>query len=249
MRRTIVLGLVVVWLVIANRTLAKSATAPTTAPTELATQPPPDVPLPAGLTRIFDGKTLDGWEAIPADSWVAKNGVLASRGVGRGIIHTKDSYDRYRIIFDMRHVYGNKDHRACVLVFCTPPVEGQKPLDALGGIQFQVPNGGSWDYRKGMNNGGKGLFTRLIKPTFNEQVWSRVEILVDPASGTARMAVAQPPGSKAAEVLDFKDPTAGQKGPFALQMHNKGLYDEYANIAIELNPASDELITTKQGSP
>jgi hypothetical protein len=59
------------------------------------------------------------------------------------------------------------------------------------------------------------------------------------------MAVAQPPGSKAVEVLDFKDPPAGQKGPFALQMHNKGLFDEYANIAIEENPASDELITTK----
>jgi hypothetical protein len=28
-------------------------------------------------------------------------------------------------------------------------------------------------------------------------------------------------------------------------MHNKGLFDEYANIAIEENPASDELITIK----
>jgi hypothetical protein len=46
-------------------------------------------------------------------------------------------------------------------------------------------------------------------------------------------------------VLTFKDETAGRKGPFALQMHNKGLFDEYADIAIEENPATDELLTTK----
>jgi hypothetical protein len=60
------------------------------------------------------------------------------------------------------------------------------------------------------------------------------------------MAVAQPPGGDAIEVLDFKDPTAGRKGPFALQMHNKGLFDEYANVAIELDPKGDELITVKK---
>jgi hypothetical protein len=229
------------------QTKPAASAGPTTAPTEVATVPPPTAPLPPGMTRIFDGKSLDGWAMVPPTQagWVAKNGVLASLGAGRGVICTTKPYDRYRVVFDLRHVYGNKDHRACVLVFCATPVEGQKPPDALGGIQFQVPSGGSWDYRKSHNNGGKGLFTRLVKPTFDEREWSRVEILVDPKSGTARMAVAQPPGSKAIEVLDFKDPTAGQPGPFALQMHNKGLFDEYANIAIEENPMSDDLITMK----
>src|SRR5256885_1941134 len=165
---------------------------------------------------------------------------------GRGVLATRESFGRYRIIFDMRHVSGSPDHQACVLVFCTAPTAGEKPLDALGGIQFQGPSGGSWDYRKGHNNGGKGEFNRLIKPTFNIHAWSRVEILVDPATGSGRMAVAQPPGSKAIEVLDFKDESAGQKGPFALQMHNRGLFDEYTNIAIEEDPKSDDLITTKE---
>jgi hypothetical protein len=57
--------------------------------------------------------------------------------------------------------------------------------------------------------------------------------------------VAQPPGSEAVEVVDFDVPDAGKTGPFALQMHNKGLFDEYANITIEENPATDELATTK----
>ena len=58
------------------------------------------------------------------------------------------------------------------------------------------------------------------------------------------MAVAQPPGSKAIEALDFKDETAGRVGPIALQMHNAGLFDEYKDLSIELNPREDALITT-----
>src|SRR4051794_35899498 len=228
-------------------TLAQT-TAPTTAPTTLPSGPPPTLPLPPGMTRIFDGKTLEGWVQIPENSWQVKDGSISSLGSGRGVIYTANSYDRYRIIFDVRHVGivpGQKDHRAGVLVFCSMPKDGEKPLDALGGIQFQVPNGGSWDYRKGKNNSGKDVFNRVVNPKFDEHQWSRVEILVDPSTGTARMAVANPVGSKAVEVLDFRDPTAGQKGPFALQMHNKGLLDDYANIAIELNPADKDLITTK----
>jgi Domain of Unknown Function (DUF1080) len=221
------------------------AAAPTTAPTEVATVPPPTEPLPAQMKRIFDGKTLEGWNAIPADSWTAKNGVIASLGVGRGVLYTTSQWERYRIIFDMRHVYGNKDHQACVLFFCTAPTEGEKPLDALGGIQFQVPNAGHWDYRKGHNNDGKGEFEQMAHTGFDVHEWSRVEILVDSKTGTARMAIAQPVGRKAVEVLDFKVEDAGRKGPFALQMHNKGLFDEYANIAIEENAKNDELITTK----
>jgi hypothetical protein len=57
------------------------------------------------------------------------------------------------------------------------------------------------------------------------------------------MAVAQPPGAKAVEVLAFKDPAAGKVGPIAWQMHNAGLIDEYKDVTIELNPKTGDLIT------
>jgi hypothetical protein len=188
--------------------------------------------------------------ASPAVAWRARDGILESLGAGRGVIYTKKSFpNRYRVIFDVRHrgALPGKDHQAGVLVFCTPVNDGEKPVnDALAGIQFQVPKGGSWDYRPGKNNSGKGLFTRPEpRPSFDERQWARVEILADPATGVARMAVAQPPGSKAVEVLNFSDPTAGRAGPFALQMHNAGLFDEFANLAVEENPKGDELITMK----
>ena len=206
---------------------------------------PPTAPLPAGMTKIFDGKTLDGWTQVPPDSWTVKNGAIASLGVARGVIYTNREFGSYRVIFDVRHVSGQPDHQPGVLVFCTMPPAGEKGLDALGGIQFQVPNGGHWDYRKGHNNAGTEEFTGLPHAKFDAHQWSRVEIVIDALAGVARMAVAQPVGSKAVAVLDFKEPKAAQKGPFALQMHNKELFDEYANIAVEEDPKNMELITTK----
>src|SRR5258705_11857721 len=105
-------------------------------------------------TALFDGRSLDGWIQIPANSWTVTNGAMASLGIARGVIYTTNNYSHYRLMFTMRHISGNKDHQPCFLIFCTRPVDGEKPPDALAGIQFQVPNGGHWDYRKGHNNGG-----------------------------------------------------------------------------------------------
>jgi hypothetical protein len=193
---------------------------------------------------LFDGKSLDGWNQIPADSWEVKDGAMASLGKGRGVIYTKDDYSKFRLVFLMRHVSGKPDHQPCVLIFCTRPEEGTKPLDALGGIQFQPPNGGHWDYRKGVNKGGKG-FTKSEHEPFDNKEWFQVELLVDATAGTARMAIAQPPGAKAVEVLSYKNPLAGREGPIAIQIHNPGLLDEVKDVRIHVDPKADELITTK----
>ena len=205
----------------------------------------PNPPAAGPGVSLFDGKSLDNWVQIPAESWIVKDGAMASTGAARGVIYTKEDYDSYRLTFTMRHVSGNKDHQACVLIFCTRPVEGEKPLDALAGIQFQVPNGGHWDYRKGHNNAGKEEFTSLPHPKFDPHEWCRVELLVDAASGSARMAVAQPVGAKAVEVLQFHVQDAGKRGPIAWQMHNPGLFDEYKDVAIEVEPKEKELVTVK----
>lgn len=193
----------------------------------VAEQPPQaqDVPpyvIPEVVLRqtkpIFDGKTLDGWIQIPPDSWIVKDGAMASTGAARGVIYTKEDYTRYRLFFAIRHVSGMPDHQAGILILARPE-EGKKTLDALGGIQFQVPNGGHWDYRPGQNKGG--TFKSFPHPKFDAKQWSQVEILVDATKGTARMAVAQPVGSKGVEVLGFDVPEAGKTGPIAWQMHTR----------------------------
>jgi hypothetical protein len=72
-----------------------------------------------------------------------------------------------------------------------------------------------------------------------------VEILVNAKTGAARMAVAQPVGSRGIEVLRFNDPAAGKPGPIAWQMHNAGLFDEYRDVRIEVDPKDDRLITVE----
>jgi hypothetical protein len=198
----------------------------------------------ARLNKLLleDSYPTDLAKTVPA-GWVVQNGAMASTGTGRGVIYTAKDYSRYRLMFTMRHVSGKPDHQACVLIFCTRPQGEEKALDALGGIQFQVPNGGHWDYRPGRNNAGGQEFTTVTRAQFDVHAWSRVEILADAVNGTARMAVAQPPGSKAVEVLDFKDDTAGKVGPIAWQMHNAGLFDEYKDVTIELDPEDDNLVT------
>lgn len=178
----------------------------------------------------------------PLSDWTVKDGAMASIGSGRGVIYTERDFSRFRLMFTMRHLSGKPDHQACVLIFCTRPQDDEKPLDALGGIQFQVPNGGHWDYRPGSNTSGGPEFTSMTKTKFNPHEWSRVEILADATQGTARMAVAQPPGSNAVEVLDFRNPSAGKIGPIAWQMHNAGLLDEYKEVTVEIDPGNNELI-------
>ncbi len=183
----------------------------------------------------------------PAAGWIVKDGVMASTGAGRSVIYTAQDYSRYRLVYSVRHVSGHPDHQAGVLFFCKRPKEDETPLDALGGIQFQLPMGSYWDYRPANNNSGAQFFTTLTKSPFDRHAWSEVELLVDAGKGTARLAVAQPPGSKAIELVDFRDPTAGRTGPIAWQMHNAGLFDEYKDISIEIDPEEPFLLSTRRG--
>jgi hypothetical protein len=194
---------------------------------------------------VLEGAYSGLLEKSVLTGWVVKDGAMASTGSGRGVIYSAKDYSRFRLMFTMRHLSGNPDHQACVLIFCSRPQQDGRHLDALGGIQFQVPNGGRWDYRVGMNNNGGEEFTTVTKGQFNIHEWSRVEILADATKGVARMAVAQPPGAKAIEVLRFRDAAAGKSGPVAWQMHNAGLFDEYKDVTIEVDPKGDDLITLR----
>ena len=60
---------------------------------------------------LFDGKTLDGWIQIPANSWEVRNGVIASLGLGRGVLYTANQYDHYRLMFTVRHLSGKPTTR------------------------------------------------------------------------------------------------------------------------------------------
>lgn len=194
------------------------------------------------LEDVFPGEL----SRSPAASWIVKDGAMASTGGGRGVIYTTGDYTHYRLIFTMRHVSGKPDHAPCVLVFGQRPPAGERGLDALGAIQFQPPNGGHWDYRPGVNKAGTGFTRPEPRTKFDSHEWHQVELLVDARTGTARMAVAQPVGTRGVENLTFRDLTAGRTGPIAWQMHNAGLFDEFKDVRIEIDP-DDQLLLTAPG--
>jgi hypothetical protein len=222
-------------------------TAVAAAPLAYATPPQRPAAAPAAApvgVPMFDGTTLAGWTASKAGEWVVRDGALHSTGKGRGWIrYDKTEVGSFRWLFQVRQVKGN--HAPTVLIWGTTT-----PLrDALGAIQFQPPNGGHWDYRPGKNNSGKGLFTKYPHPKWDNKKWSQCEILGNHLTGIARMAccplTAEAPTCKATEVLSFKDKTAGRVGPLAIQIHNKGIEDEYRGLYLESPVAEpDKLITT-----
>ena len=227
---------------------AVAAPAPASVPAPAAQAKPP-ASNPYGdpnLVSMFDGKTLTGWTQAAAGEWSVVNGAIHGNGKARGwIYYNVQQAGTFRWIFDVRQVSGN--HAPTVLIWGTTT-----PLrDALSAIQFQPPNGGHWDYRPGHNNGGKGEFTQLPHTKIPVNNWAQCELIADQKTGIARMACCPlAPGAatcKATEVLDFKDPTAGRVGPLAIQVHNKGIHDEYKSLYIE-SPVVDSpgsFITTK----
>ena len=204
----------------------------------------PKAPNPYGdpnLVSIFDGKTLNSWTQSKAGLWSVANGAIHGNGTARGWIYYKQQAGSFRWIFWVRQVSGN--HAPTVLIWgTTTPIR-----DALSAIQFQPPNGGHWDYRPGHNNGGGKLFKQSPHPKISTKQWAQCELIANMATGVAQMACCPLKGTavtcKATLVLTFTDKTAGRVGPLAIQVHNKGITDEYRQLWYE-PVANPKFITT-----
>jgi hypothetical protein len=193
----------------------------------------------AACKRLFNGVDLAGWDTAPG-AWEVKSGVLTSKGIAADI-YTHDDLGDYRIFFQVRHVgaMGGKDHKPCTVMFGKRPGDPTKPARALGGAQFQPPLGGDWDYGVG------GKFTQPNpRPMFDDTKWHQCEVLVREAGSfhAACCPIGDAP-CKTLDVLSWKGP--GKKHPFDIMMHNGGLFDEYKEIWIELNPTGEALLSQK----
>jgi hypothetical protein len=209
--------------------------------------PPGAFPLCPKCKQIFDGKTLDGWEQSPAGSFEVKEAAIASTGKGAHA-WTKEDYGDFRLFFQVKQISG--DHKPCTTLFNTRPAAGKAPARGLAGIQFQPPLGGSWDYRPGKNSGPNttNWTYPMPRPTLDPKKWHRCEVLARASTGEWKAACCEIDGKescKGVEVVRYKDPTAGKKGPFSIMMHNGGLFDLYKDFWIETDPVGDELVSTK----
>ena len=203
-----------------------------------------------GCVQIFDGKTLDGWEAnsekydVIMDDRLMKP-VMRSTGAARGFLATLKSYQNFRLIYSNRLLGGG--HAQNMLIWCQKPF----PNNACGGLQYQPPGRSMWDYLPGQNKSPAGKTTVEGSSGATSMDWSQCEMLVKGTTGEFRVACCKlTPGQgpcKGVEILRFKDTVTGRtrNGPIAWQAHNKGHVIHWTDVHIEENPTIDDLITTK----
>jgi hypothetical protein len=220
---------------------------------------PPAAPIPApascsGCRSLFDGKSLDGWSMEKPGSFVVKGGAIASTGPGSHL-WTNEAFLDYRLFFTLRQV-GNepgKGHRPSVTFLGgLPDPAAPKFPRGLKGVQLQPPHGGAWDYRYSGQDGDPKKKAELWqrpdpRPKFDDKRWHRCEVVVKGSEGSFKAACCEIEGKEscqAVQVLAFKDPAlAGAKGPFCIQIHNNGLYDEYKDVYVDDKLTTDAFLT------
>lgn len=90
---------------------------------------------------LFDGKGLDGWQAVngPLSSWSVQDGLLVCSGEGGGWLSTKDEYGDFDLSLEFRvPKAGNSG------VFVRAPHEGDP---AYTGMELQVLDDAAEEYK------------------------------------------------------------------------------------------------------
>jgi hypothetical protein len=187
-------------------------------------------PIPPGMTRIFDGKTLSGWEGNPA-IWsvnVADGAIYGKTDNGGQLIKYKGgTYGTFRLIVTERMVATNNHLGICLWGGAASPYGYDKCIVLIG------PQGSLWDYA-GANGVYRGMGDNGIR-----FMWHQVEILADLAPGHILAAV------NGKLTTDYTKAGRGYTGAIGLQAHAKALEVEYKDIWIDPAPKELKLLTLK----
>jgi hypothetical protein len=188
-------------------------------------------PVPAGMTRIFDGKTLTGWSGNPAiwtvDPELGIHGKTA--GPGGQLIKTTETYDDFRLVLTERAIATTNHMGICFW--------GSAGGFGYGGcIDVIPPSGSLWDYGPGGGQlpGGVGSANNPIK-----FMWHQVEILATASTGEILVAV------NGKQTTMYKKAGRGKKGPIGLQAHSGASDQAYKDIWVEAAPKEHRLLTVK----
>jgi hypothetical protein len=205
------------------------------------------------MTAIFDGKTLNGWHAIPkncASDWGVRNGSIVGRGSADRLAylawHDQHLTDfelhlRYRLIGD-----GNSG----VEIRCRPDQSGKRPFEGYHADFGHVGIGphilGAWDFHfaerteypcsRGtrLTVGPDGSFAsdKINQPLTLADVrkngWNDVHIV---ARGTQFRFYIN--GKLASEFTDNAKDGRLDDGAIALQIHDRGMTVEFKDVRMK----------------
>lgn len=199
----------------------------------------------SGCTKVFDGKTFEGWDADPSTWSIVDGGAMRGVAGTSRLAYTKKDYGSFRLIFTSRMNPVNGDHLG-LLFWGDRPTDASKPkIDGAGWIQFMPPHGAMWDYHPPMHRNLP--HETLAKGSRDFTQWCVTEILCDIEKGTMRAAVDGVEISRYTHAQP-KERTDPEKrivpGPIGMFRHGGGA-SEYKEIYIDADPKEDRLLTVK----
>ena|SRR5580698_8255719 len=197
--------------------------------------------------KLFDGKTLDGWEGY-TDLWSVKDGVIVAKNAEpvkySTYLLTKGKYTDFRLTLAAKLVQSEMHSGVCFWGAVKPdvakePKKGRSEYTYAGHLVMFPSDFGMWDLYG--RNGGLGVDGGPAKKVGKQHDWNDIEILAQ--GNRVRVAV------NGTAVVDWRDPMPDRikEGPIGLQLHSNEVPQEiqFKGLVLETFPKEDKLLTVK----
>ena len=196
--------------------------------------------------KLFDGKTLDGWEGY-SDLWSVKDEVIVAKNTDplkySTYLLTKGKYSDFRLTFASKLVTSEMHSGVSFWGTVKPDVskdpEKDRTKHTYAGHLVMFPSGyGMYDL---FGRNGLAVDGGPAKKVGKQHDWNDIEVLAQ--GNRVRVAV------NGVAVVDWRDPEPKRimEGPIGLQLHSNGVPQEvqFKGLVLETFPKEDKLLTVK----
>lgn len=194
--------------------------------------------------KLFDGKTLDGWEGY-SDLWSIKDGVIVAKNTEplkfSTYLLTKKNYTDFRLTFAAKLVESEMHSGVCFWGAVKPDVakdpKKERSEYTYAGHLVMFPSG--WGMYDLFGRNGLPVDGGPAKKVGKQHDWNDIEILAQ--GNRVRVAV------NGTAVVDWRDPQPERikEGPIGLQLHSNTVPQEihFKGLVLETFPKEDKLLT------
>lgn len=196
--------------------------------------------------KLFDGKTLNGWEGY-SDLWSVKDEVIIAKNTApvkfSTYLLTKNNYSDFRLTFAAKLVESEMHSGVSFWGEVRPTVSKDPEKDrtkyTYAGHLVMFPSG--WGMYDLFGRNGLPVNGAPAKKVGKQHDWNDIEILAQ--GNRVRVAV------NGAAVVDWRDPEPKRikEGPIGLQLHSNSVPQEihFKGLVLETFPKEDKLVTVK----